>query len=115
MIAICDVGPRDGLQNDPTLVAPETRAELARRLMAAGVARVEAVSFVRDERVPQMAGAEAVVAALRPDLAGVSGLVLNERGYDRAVSCGLREVHYALPVTDAFGERNQGTTVAGAA
>ena len=63
-VTICDVGPRDGLQNDPKTLPPETRAELVNRLAAAGVPRIEAVSFVNPARVPQMAGAEEVVAAI---------------------------------------------------
>ena len=62
-VTVCDVGPRDGLQNEPEVLPPETRAELVRRLAAAGVPRVEAASFVRADRVPQMAGAEEVVAS----------------------------------------------------
>src|SRR5438045_7687886 len=61
-VTLCDVGPRDGLQNEPDVLAPEVRAELVNRLAAAGLPRVEAVSFVRDDRVPQMAGAEEVVS-----------------------------------------------------
>ena len=64
-LTICDVGPRDGLQNEPELVSPEDRAELVSRLAAARLPRVEAVSFVRDDLVPQMAGAEEVVAGVR--------------------------------------------------
>ena len=64
-VTICDVGPRDGLQNEPETLAPSVRAELVSRLAAARVPRIEAVSFVRDDRVPQMAGAEDVVAAAR--------------------------------------------------
>src|ERR671918_3199964 len=72
-VTVCDVGPRDGLQNEPDVLAPAMRAELVNRLAAAGLPRVEAVSFVREDRVPQMAGAEEVVAA--PDRpAGGAGL-----------------------------------------
>lgn len=114
-VELCDVGPRDGLQSDPRALAPVLRAELAARLSAAGLPRVEVASFVRDDRVPQMAGAEDVVAALPAGAATAwSGLVLNERGYDRALACGLRRVNYTLPATEAFAERNQATTVAAA-
>src|SRR4051795_1536312 len=112
-VVLCDVGPRDGLQNEAAALEPAVRAELARRLAAARLPRVEAASFVRDERVPQMAGAEAVVEAL--DLGGAthySGLVLNERGYDRLVASGLREVHVAFAVTESFQQRNAGSSVA---
>jgi hydroxymethylglutaryl-CoA lyase/(R)-citramalyl-CoA lyase len=111
-VTICDVGPRDGLQNDPTLLDPPTRAELCRRLVDAGLPFVEAVSFVNDKRVPKMAGAETVWSALPADrLDRFAALVLNEKGYDRALACGVGNVHYAIPVTDAFALRNQGTTV----
>jgi len=76
---------------------------------------VEAVSFVNPSRVPQMAGAEEVLEAIHRDPGVVyAGLVLNERGYERAVAAGVDEVHYAFPVTDAFCARNQNTTVADA-
>lgn len=114
-IAICDVGPRDGLQNESRSLAPEIRAELCNRLARAGLPRVEAVSFVNPKRVPQMAGAEEVMGGLKR-VPGViyAGLVLNERGYERAVASGVDEMHYAFPATDTFCERNQGTTVAAA-
>ena len=112
MLTICDVGPRDGLQNESVTLAPELRAELCDRLLAAGVGAIEAASFVNPRLVPQMAGAEEVVAAIhrRPG-AVLSGLVLNERGLDRALAAGVDEVHYAFPVTDTFAQRNQNTTV----
>src|SRR3954467_767699 len=112
-VTICDVGPRDGLQNEATSLSPAVRAELCDRLAAAGVPRVEAVSFVNPKRVPQMAGAEEVMAAIerRPGTI-YAGLVLNERGYERALAAGVDEVHYAFPVTDEFCARNQNTTVA---
>src|ERR1700693_5553560 len=72
-ITICDVGPRDGLQNDPKVLDPEVRAELVNRLAAAGLPRVETVSFVNPARVPQMAGAEEVVAAIGPAAGALHG------------------------------------------
>jgi isopropylmalate/homocitrate/citramalate synthase len=113
-IAICDVSPRDGLQNDATQTTPEMRAELCARLAQCGVPYVEAVSFVNEKRVPRMAGAEQVVELLPKDTkTEFNALVLNERGYDRAVAAGMDSIHYAFPVTDAFGQRNQGLGVAG--
>jgi hydroxymethylglutaryl-CoA lyase/(R)-citramalyl-CoA lyase len=111
-VEICDVAPRDGLQNEDRSLPPGIRAELCDRLAAAGLRRIEAVSFVNPARVPQMAGAEEVMAAL-DRIAGVAyaGLVLNLRGYERAQAAGVDEVHYAFPVTDTFAERNQGATV----
>ena len=114
-VIICDVGPRDGLQNEDTTLSPAVRAELCDRLAAAGVPRGEAVSFVNPKRVPQMAGAEEVMAAIdRREGTVYAGLVLNERGYERALAAGVDEVHYAFPVTDEFARRNQNTTVEGA-
>jgi (R)-citramalyl-CoA lyase len=109
---VCDVGPRDGLQNDDEILDPHTRAELCRRLGYAGVPRVEATSFVDPRKVPQMAGAEEVIEALRGEEEPTfTGLVLNERGFDRAMATGLRHVQYALPATKSFCERNQGVTL----
>jgi hydroxymethylglutaryl-CoA lyase/(R)-citramalyl-CoA lyase len=106
-VLLCDVGPRDGLQNEPETLAPAVRAELIDRLAAAGLRRVEAVSFVRDERVPQMAGAEEVVAAVdRRDGVEYAGLVLNERGYDRFRSTGLNRLNVTLGATESFNRRN---------
>lgn len=110
-LTVCDVGPRDGLQNEARTLEPAVRAELCDRLAAAGVKRMEAASFVNPQLVPQMAGAEEVMAALHRK-AGTSyaGLVLNEKGYERAVSAGVDEVHYAFSAGDEFGRRNQNAT-----
>jgi (R)-citramalyl-CoA lyase len=110
---IREVGPRDGLQNESQVVPPETRAELVRRLAASGLRRIEAASFVNPERVPQMAGAEEVVAGLdRRDGIVYAGLALNERGYDRLRETGLGEVSFALAATETFSQRNAGASVA---
>jgi hydroxymethylglutaryl-CoA lyase len=105
-VTICDVGPRDGLQNEPEMLAPVVRAELVSRLAAARVPRIEAVSFVRDDRVPQMAGAEEVVAAAQRGDAELSGLVLNERGYERFVETPLDRLNCTLAATETFNRRN---------
>ena len=105
-VTICDVGPRDGLQNEPDTLAPSVRADLVSRLAAAGVPRIEAVSFVRDDRVPQMAGAEDVVAAAQRGRAELSGLVLNERGYERFAQTKLDRVNCTLAATEEFNRRN---------
>ena len=111
-IQIVEVGPRDGLQNEKTVLDPAVRADFVRRLEAAGARRIEAVSFVHPKYVPQMAGAEEVMAAL-PPAPGHSriGLVLNGRGYDRALGTGVDEVNVALSATDGFGLKNQGLSV----
>jgi hydroxymethylglutaryl-CoA lyase/(R)-citramalyl-CoA lyase len=106
-VTVCDVGPRDGLQNEAAVVPPATRAELVSRLAEARLPRVEAVSFVRDDRVPQMARAEEVVAAARrADGVELSGLVLNERGYERFRAVDLDRLNLTLAATDAFNRRN---------
>jgi isopropylmalate/homocitrate/citramalate synthase len=111
-VTLCDVGPRDGLQSHAVTLEPAVRAELCRRLAATGLARVEAASFVHPARVPQMAGAEEVLAGLGGAAGAVSfsALVLNARGMQRAQAAGVREVHVAYPVTDEFGRRNQNMT-----
>jgi (R)-citramalyl-CoA lyase len=110
-VLVCDVGPRDGLQNEDRVLEPAVRADLCGRLAAAGVKRIEAASFVNPRLVPQMAGAEEVMAALRrgPGTA-YAGLVLNEKGYERALAAKVNEVHYAFAATDEFGRRNQNAT-----
>lgn len=112
-LTVCDVAARDGLQNDPVTLPPSTRAELVNRLACAGVPRIETVSFVNPARVPQMAGAEEVVAAIEREPGVVyAGLVLNEKGYDRLVSTGLDEAHYAFAATETFNQRNSNASVA---
>jgi isopropylmalate/homocitrate/citramalate synthase len=113
-VTLCDVGPRDGLQNDPATLAPHVRAELCGRLAATGLPRVEAASFVHPKLVPQMAGAEEVFAAL-DGAATFAALVLNAKGLERAVAAGAGEIHFAYPLTDTFAARNQNTTVEDAA
>jgi (R)-citramalyl-CoA lyase len=109
---IREVGPRDGLQNEQEVVPPETRAELVRRLADAGLRRIEAASFVNPERVPQMAGAEEVVAGLeRRNGVVYAGLALNERGYERLRETDLGEVSFALAATESFSRRNAGASV----
>jgi isopropylmalate/homocitrate/citramalate synthase len=112
-VKLCDVGPRDGLQNEPEALPPARRAELVNRLAAAGLPRVEAVSFVRDERVPQMAGAEEVVAGIeRQPGVEYSGLVLNERGWERFAASGLDRVNVTFAATESFNRENGNATLA---
>jgi len=106
-LTLCDVGPRDGLQNEAEVLEPATRAELVNRLAAAGLRRVEAASFVRDDRVPQMARAEEVVEGIeRRDGTEYSGLVLNEQGYERFAQTELDRVNATLGATEEFNRRN---------
>jgi (R)-citramalyl-CoA lyase len=111
-VIICDVGPRDGLQNQPKTLAPEVRAELVDRLADVGLRRIEAVSFVNPKLVPQMADAEEVIERVeRRDGVVYAGLALNERGYDRLSAAGLDEVHFAFAATETFNRRNQNASV----
>ena len=109
---ILEVGPRDGLQNEDMVLDVDTRVELINRLASAGVRRMEAVSFVHPDRVPQMAHAEEIMAQV-PQSSDVSyiGLVLNRRGAERAVETPVQELNVVVPVTDTFAMRNQGRTV----
>jgi (R)-citramalyl-CoA lyase len=112
-VSVVDVGPRDGLQNEPDILSPEVRAELVGRLARAGLRVIEAASFVDPRRVPQMAGAEEVVAALeRVEDVSYAGLALNERGYDRLVAAGLDEARFSFGATESFNQRNQNASVA---
>ena len=112
-VTICDVAPRDGLQNEPETLAPATRAELVNRLARAGLRRIEAASFVRPDAVPQMAGAEEVVRAIeRIDGVEYSGLALNEKGYERLASVGLDRVNFTFAATETFNQRNGNQSVA---
>ncbi|MGI8747534.1 MAG: hydroxymethylglutaryl-CoA lyase [Deinococcus sp.] len=110
-IQVVEVGPRDGLQNEPQTLPPALRTEFIRRLAGAGVSELEGVSFVRPDRLPQMAGAEEVLADVRPADVALAGLVLNERGFERARAAGLGWVRYAFPVSEAFAQRNQNSSV----
>jgi hydroxymethylglutaryl-CoA lyase len=114
-IEICDVGPRDGLQNEPETLHPSVRAELVNRLARARVPRIEAASFVRADAVPQMAGAEDVVAAIeRVEGVEYSGLALNEKGYERLAASGLDRVNFTLAATETFNRRNANQSLADA-
>ncbi len=110
-IEIVEVGPRDGLQNEKAVLDVADKLELIARLEAAGARRIEVASFVNEKRVPQMAGAEAIIAALPRSARSGIGVVLNERGWDRAVASGIEEANVVVCATDGFGIRNQGASV----
>ena len=116
-VEIVEVAPRDGLQSDPATLSTADKVALIGRAGAAGLRRVEAVSFVNPKRVPHMADADEVMAALRSDAGGTDmsyiGLVLNRRGFDRAVECGVDEVNVVVVCTDSFAEKNQGQPTQG--
>lgn len=112
MVSICEVGPRDGLQNMKPWLEPEQRVEMIVRLAEAGLKHIEAVSFVHPKRVPQMAGAEEILSAL-PPLPGVTlaALVLNMKGADRALTTRADEIRAVVVASDTFSERNQNSSI----
>jgi len=111
-IQIVEVGPRDGLQSEPEVLPTATKLELIERLVGAGLRRIEVASFVHPKLVPQMADAEAVMAGLRQkDGVQYVGLVLNRRGFDRALAAGCTEIGMVTAATDSFAERNQGASI----
>lgn len=101
-----DVGPRDGLQNDSTLVTPEDRVRLINSLLDAGVRSIEAASFVSPKAVPKMANADQVFAALNQEAANFSALVPNLKGYELAKKAGARSVAVVLSATETMNQKN---------
>jgi len=112
-VKIVEVGPRDGLQNEPGVVSTDVKAELIHRLFAAGVRALEAASFVRPDRIPQMADGDELVVRLRPP-AGARVIVLapNTAGLQRALDAGVREVAVFAAASEAFSQRNVGRSIA---
>jgi len=111
-IEIVEVGPRDGLQSEPKVLPTAAKVEFIRRVVAGGARRVEVASFVNPKRVPQMADADEVLKALGKPGPGVHyiGLVLNQKGFERAVAAGCNEIGMAVVATDTFNRRNQGVS-----
>jgi hydroxymethylglutaryl-CoA lyase len=112
-VEIVEVGPRDGLQSESQVLSTGTKVEFVRRLVNAGLQRIEVASFVNPKRVPQMADAEGVMQALaqvRP-AARYIGLILNRKGFDRARAAGCTEIGMAIAATETFSQRNQGCSV----
>jgi hydroxymethylglutaryl-CoA lyase len=110
-VDIIEVGPRDGLQSEASVLPTATKIEFIERAIAAGLRRVEVASFVNPKRVPQMADAEAVLAALpRREEVQFIGLVLNRKGCERALAAGCTEIGMAVAASDAFNRRNQGAS-----
>jgi hydroxymethylglutaryl-CoA lyase len=111
-VRICEVGPRDGLQNESTVLPVEVKAEFVARLVDAGHTIIETTSFVHPKWVPQLADAEALLTAIRP-AAGVRYPVLvpNDRGLDRALDLGVRDIAVFGSATETFARRNLNRTV----
>jgi hydroxymethylglutaryl-CoA lyase len=111
MKGIVEVSPRDGLQNERAVLETDAKVELITQAIAAGARRIESASFVHPKLVPAMADAEAVMDRVpRPEGVSHIGLVLNRRGYDRAVSAGVDEVNVVVPASDGFAKANQNST-----
>ncbi len=110
-VEIVEVGPRDGLQTEPEILSVDMKRSFVERAVAAGIRRLEVASFVNPKRVPQMAGAEELIAALpqRDDVTYV-GLVFNERGLRRAIASGIDEIGMVVVATDTFNRKNQGVS-----
>jgi hydroxymethylglutaryl-CoA lyase len=110
-IEIVEVSPRDGIQNDPRILDTDTKLELVRRAVKAGAGRIEVTSFVNPRRVPQMADADKLAAALPRGVASkYIGLTLNRRGFDRAVEARLDEANFVVVASETFNRRNQGVS-----
>jgi hydroxymethylglutaryl-CoA lyase len=112
-VTIYEVGPRDGLQNEKTVVPAATKVEFIRRLEAAGLGTIETTSFVPASWVPQMGDAEEVLAALGSDGVGPArpALVPNERGLDRAEALGLSAIAIFGSATETFAQKNLNRSV----
>jgi len=109
-VEIVEVSPRDGLQNEGTMLSTAAKVELIRRAAASGLKRIEAVSFAHPKRVPQMADAEAVMASLPRGDASYIGLVMNRKGLDRALAAGVSEINFVVVASETFNRRNQGAS-----
>ena len=112
-VEIVDVGPRDGIQSQPTLLDTKTKLAFISKLVDAGIRRIEVASFVNPKRVPQMADADKVVEALtKREGVRYVGLVLNQRGFDRAINSGIDQINCTTVASETFCQKNQGASVA---
>ena len=111
-VRIYEVGPRDGLQNEPTTIPLETKRDFIERLVNSGIREIEATSFVSPKAIPQLADADELLPMLpaAPDVL-YPVLVPNERGMDRAEAAGARALAVFTAATDAFTQHNIGMTV----
>lgn len=107
-IEIIEVSPRDGIQNEKVILDTKTKLELIERSIAAGIKRLEVTSFVNPKRVPQMYDSAELVARLPKGSARYIGLVLNQKGYLRALDAGVDEANFVVVASDTFNQRNQG-------
>jgi hydroxymethylglutaryl-CoA lyase len=110
-ITIVEVGPRDGLQSEPEILSTASKVRFIEMAVAAGIRRLEVASFVHPKLVPQMADAEALLEAL-PQYDGVSyiGLIMNQRGLDRALTTKVHEIGMVVVASDTYNRKNQGVS-----
>ncbi|MCH9696013.1 MAG: hydroxymethylglutaryl-CoA lyase [Gammaproteobacteria bacterium] len=108
-ISIVEVGPRDGLQSEPEILTTDSKVTFVEMAIAAGIRRLEVASFVHPKLVPQMADAEALIEKL-PQVDGVSyiGLIMNQRGLDRALATRIHEIGMVVVASDTYNKKNQG-------
>lgn len=111
-VEIIEVSPRDGIQNEKKLLDTATKLELVARAASAGLRRIEVTSFVNPRRVPQMADADDLVARLPRTGVSHIGLVMNERGFERARAAAIEEINFVVVSTETFNRRNQGVSIA---
>lgn len=110
-IDIVEVGPRDGLQNDPADLSTSLKLEFIERLVACGVKRMESGSFVSPKAVPKMADSAEVFRGLnRAQGVRHIALALNEKGVRRAIDAQADEINFVLVAGESFGKKNQGMT-----
>ena len=108
-ITIVEVGPRDGLQSEPEVLPTASKINYITRAIAAGITRLEVASFVNPKKVPQMADSEQLLAELpMTDAVSYIGLLMNERGLDRALQTAVHEIGMVVVATDTYNMRNQG-------
>jgi len=111
-VEIVEVGPRDGLQNEPCFLPTGAKVDLINCLIRAGITRIEATSFVRPEWVPQLGDAAEVLKGVgRPPGVVISALAPNLKGYQRARECGVQEVNLVISASQAHNMKNVNRTV----
>jgi hydroxymethylglutaryl-CoA lyase len=111
-VTLIEVGPREGFQSESALIPTEAKVAIINGLMEAGIRQIQVASFVHPKRVPQMADAERVCAAIarRPGVS-LSGLALNVRGVERARDAGLDGVDVSISASETHGRRNSGKSL----
>lgn len=113
-VTVVEVGPRDGLQNEKSVIATADKITFINLLADAGFSRIEATSFVSPKAIPQLADATEVMAGItpRPGLR-YSALVPNAKGMERALAAGLREIAVFTAASETFTQHNINTSIAG--